>query len=224
VVPPTGALLATTLPLETEGDSALTLDAAGITKKRPRPMDMWREMDRSKLVPKRIGLMVEPTPFTHVSGYSNRFNEMLKHLQSTGDVVEIVVPDNSKEAPATAHGFKVNNIPGFKFAMYPLITLGKTPGKNCRPDTIYPVVAALTLTLTHNAALDTRMRALYAMKNFKPDLLHVTTPSFLVFPGILVARILGIPLVLSYHTHLPVTPPPPLIPTITTLGYTTLVC
>jgi len=48
------------------------------------------------------------------------------------------------------------------------------------------------------------MRALYAMKNFKPDLLHVTTPSFLVFPGILVARILGIPLVLSYHTHLPV--------------------
>jgi len=48
------------------------------------------------------------------------------------------------------------------------------------------------------------MRALYAMKYFKPDLLHVTTPSFLVFPGILVARILGIPLVLSYHTHLPV--------------------
>lgn len=48
------------------------------------------------------------------------------------------------------------------------------------------------------------MRALYAMKTFKPDLLHVTTPSFLVFPGILVARLLGIPLVLSYHTHLPV--------------------
>jgi len=33
VVPPTGALLATTLPLETEGDSTLPLDASGITQK-----------------------------------------------------------------------------------------------------------------------------------------------------------------------------------------------
>jgi hypothetical protein len=126
-VPATSALQATAVPLETEGESTLTSDADGSsTKKRPRLMDVWREMDRTKLVPKRIGLMVEPTPFTHVSGYSNRFNEMLKHLKSTGDNVEIVVPDNSKEAPASAHGFKVNNIPGFKFAMYPLITLGKT--------------------------------------------------------------------------------------------------
>jgi len=124
-VPATGALHATAVPLETEGESTLTNDADGSSsKKRPRLMDVWREMDRTKLVPKRIGLMVEPTPFTHVSGYSNRFNEMLKHLKSTGDNVEIVVPDNSKEAPASAHGFKVNNIPGFKFSMYPLITLG----------------------------------------------------------------------------------------------------
>ena len=28
--------------------------------------------------PMRVGLMVEPTPFTHVSGYANRFNEMLR--------------------------------------------------------------------------------------------------------------------------------------------------
>ena len=114
------ALLAMPTPLETEETTAL--DTTTASKKR---IDKWRIMDRAKLAPKRIGLLVEPTPFTHVSGYSNRFNEMLKHLQTTGDTVEICTPDNSKEAPATAHGFRVNNIPGFKFSMYPLLTLGK---------------------------------------------------------------------------------------------------
>lgn len=28
--------------------------------------------------PMKIALLVEPTPFTHISGYSNRFREMLK--------------------------------------------------------------------------------------------------------------------------------------------------
>lgn len=28
--------------------------------------------------PMKVALLVEPTPFTHVSGYSNRFREMLK--------------------------------------------------------------------------------------------------------------------------------------------------
>ena len=56
--------------------------------------------------------MVEPTPFIHVSGYSNRFNEMLKYLNKAGDDVEIVTPDNGPSAPTMAHGFTVNNIPG----------------------------------------------------------------------------------------------------------------
>lgn len=28
--------------------------------------------------PVKVALLVEPTPFTHISGYSNRFREMLK--------------------------------------------------------------------------------------------------------------------------------------------------
>lgn len=28
--------------------------------------------------PLKVALLVEPTPFTHISGYSNRFREMLK--------------------------------------------------------------------------------------------------------------------------------------------------
>lgn len=37
----------------------------------------------------------------------------------------------------------------------------------------------------------------------KPDLIHVTSPGFLVLPSLLYARFLRIPLVISYHTHLP---------------------
>lgn len=120
--------------------------------------------------------MVEPTPFTHVSGYSNRFNEMLKYLQKAGDTVEVITPDNSDGAPAKAHGFKVNNIKGFTFPMYPLITL----------------------------ALDVRMQAWQMMRSFKPDLMHISSPGFLCFMGIVTTKLMGIPLVLSYHTHLPV--------------------
>jgi len=138
----------------------------------PRPKD-WRKLKLGE--PKRIGLMVEPTPFTHVSGYSNRFNEMLRYLNEAGDTVQIVTPDETKGAPSSAHGFPITNLPGFKFAMYP-VTL----------------------------ALDLSGRSLKAMRRFRPDLLHVSSPGFLCFAGILVSQILNVPLVLSYHTHLPV--------------------
>lgn len=42
------------------------------------------------------------------------------------------------------------------------------------------------------------------VERFKPDLLHVTSPGFLVMPAVWYAKMKGIPLVLSYHTHLPV--------------------
>ena len=31
---------------------------------------------------RKVALLVEPTPFTHISGYSNRFKEMLRHLKA----------------------------------------------------------------------------------------------------------------------------------------------
>ena len=40
--------------------------------------------------PLKVGLMVEPTPFTHVSGYSNRYKEMLTYLRQAGDNVDII--------------------------------------------------------------------------------------------------------------------------------------
>jgi len=43
--------------------------------------------------PRKIALLIEPTPFTHVSGYSNRFNEMLRYLSKAGDEVDILTVD-----------------------------------------------------------------------------------------------------------------------------------
>lgn len=119
--------------------------------------------------------MVEPTPFTHVSGYANRFNEMLKYLNKGGDDVEIVTPDSSKDAPSKVFGFNVTNIEGFKLPFYKLVTI----------------------------TFDRKFRALRRMQEYKPDILHVTTPGFFVFQAMFTKYWLKRPLVMSYHTHLP---------------------
>lgn len=42
-----------------------------------------------------------------------------------------------------------------------------------------------------------------ALKKFQPDLIHSVNPGFLSFAAIYYARWLGIPLLASYHTHIP---------------------
>lgn len=61
---------------------------------------------------KKIAIVVEPTPFTHVSGYSNRFKTHIEHLTKAGDEVLIICPDNSENAPSEYMGARVQNVPG----------------------------------------------------------------------------------------------------------------
>ena len=35
----------------------------------------------------------------------------------------------------------------------------------------------------------------------RPDVIHVSTPGLMVFSAIMYAKLLAIPLVVSYHTH-----------------------
>lgn len=37
----------------------------------------------------------------------------------------------------------------------------------------------------------------------KPDIMHVTSPGFLVLPSLFYARFFRVPVLFSYHTHLP---------------------
>ena len=102
--------------------------------------------------PRKICLMVEPTPFTHVSGYANRFNEMLKYLAKAGDEVEVLTVDSqtpAKELPKEAFGFPVHHTLGFTFPLYNQISL--------------------TLDLPE-------MKGSAILDRLKPDLIHVTSP------------------------------------------------
>jgi len=129
--------------------------------------------------PRKICLMVEPTPFTHVSGYANRFNEMLKYLKKAGDEVEVLTTDAktpAKDLPKEAFGFPITHTQGFTFPLYNQISL--------------------SLDLPE-------MKGSGILERLKPDLIHVTCPSFMVWAGIFYARTMCIPLVMSYHTHLP---------------------
>lgn len=102
--------------------------------------------------PRKICLMVEPTPFTHVSGYANRFKEMLKFLAKAGDEVEVLTVDSKtpkKDLPKESFGFKVHHTLGFTFPLYNQISL--------------------TLDLPE-------MKGSGIMDRLKPDLIHVTSP------------------------------------------------
>jgi len=120
---------------------------------------------------------VEPTPFTHVSGYSNRFNEMLKYLSKANDQVSILTCDDKNAQPSTVHGYPVVTTLGFRFPLYD------------------HVVVSIDLP---------ECKGLRMLEQFKPDLVHLTSPGFLLFPGLLYARLLRVPVVMSYHTHLPI--------------------
>ncbi|CAN8069896.1 unnamed protein product [Agarophyton chilense] len=125
--------------------------------------------------PRRVALLVEPSPFTHTSGYSNRFKNLIVQLRAAGDDVLVIVPDNDPLAPTEFEGATIVNVPGFRFPLYRRITL--------------------TLGL----------RGVYrALKRFDPDVIHLTTPGFLIFATLLYARLLRKALLLSYHTHLPI--------------------
>lgn len=132
-------------------------------------------LDLMATPPRRIALMVEPSPFTHTSGYSNRFKNLLLQLREAGDQVLVIVPDNSPDAPTEFAGARIINVTGFRFPLY----------------------RRITLTLG--------VRGVYnALKEFNPDVIHLTTPGFLIFSTLLYARLLCKPLLLSYHTHLPI--------------------
>jgi sulfoquinovosyltransferase len=102
--------------------------------------------------PRRVCLMVEPTPFTHVSGYANRFKEMLKFLRKAGDDVDILTVDNktpAKKLPKQSYGYPIRHTQGFTFPLYNQISL--------------------TCDLPE-------MKGAQIIEKFKPDLIHVTSP------------------------------------------------
>ncbi|CAL8471117.1 g10659 [Coccomyxa elongata] len=124
---------------------------------------------------KKIAIFVEPSPFSHVSGMKIRFSNLIKGLRQCGDDVMVVTP--CINPPKTFHGAKVVNVLGFSLPFYRSPTL------------------LLSLGLS--------VRVLYFLITQRPDVIHVSSPGLLVFAATLYAKLLAIPLVVSYHTHIP---------------------
>ena len=118
-------------------------------------------------------LLVEPTPFGYVSGYKNRFEEMLKYLKKAGDQVSILTAD---KVPAQAAreflGYPIAINRGWELAVYPLVTV------------------------TFDFALQTPK----IVENLRPAVLHTSSPSAILYPAVLWAWYYEVPLVMSYHT------------------------
>eukprot|EP00471_Norrisiella_sphaerica_P004762 CAMPEP_0184477994 /NCGR_PEP_ID=MMETSP0113_2-20130426/115_1 /TAXON_ID=91329 /ORGANISM="Norrisiella sphaerica, Strain BC52" /LENGTH=419 /DNA_ID=CAMNT_0026855617 /DNA_START=410 /DNA_END=1669 /DNA_ORIENTATION=- len=127
--------------------------------------------------PMKVGLFVEPSPFTHVCGYSNRFKEMLKYLDKAGDEVSVLTTDRARNPPSKFIKYPITTTSGFTFPMYQDITL----------------------------SLDIWQRKGWSLlEKFRPDVLHATAPGFMCLTSIAYAKAFRIPLVMSYHTHLPI--------------------
>mmetsp|Transcript_31219 Transcript_31219/g.45703 ORF Transcript_31219/g.45703 Transcript_31219/m.45703 type:complete len:219 (-) Transcript_31219:156-812(-) len=119
---------------------------------------------------RKVCLMVEPTPFTHVSGYANRFKYMLQYLAKAGDKVEILTVDSKtdpKDLPNESFGFPIEHTMGFTFPWYNQISL--------------------TIDLPE-------LKGGKILERFRPDLIHVTSPGLMVYAAIFYARVMRIPL------------------------------
>mmetsp|Transcript_37787 Transcript_37787/g.95457 ORF Transcript_37787/g.95457 Transcript_37787/m.95457 type:complete len:496 (+) Transcript_37787:109-1596(+) len=124
---------------------------------------------------RKVALFVEPSPFSHISGMKNRFECLIKCLRAEGDEVLVVTPDPAP--PREYFGAKVLNVLGMRLPFY------KSP----------------TLLLS----IGLSVRVFWNLLLMKPDVIHVSCPGVIVFAAVLYSRLLGTPLVVSYHTHIP---------------------
>ncbi|CAM0905129.1 unnamed protein product [Alopecurus aequalis] len=124
--------------------------------------------------PRRIALFVEPSPFAYVSGYKNRFQNFIKYLREMGD--EVIVVTTHEGVPDEFHGAKLVGSWSFPCPWYQ-----KVP---------------LSLALSP--------RIIGEIARFKPDIIHASSPGIMVFGALIIAKLLCVPLVMSYHTHVPI--------------------
>ncbi|XP_008800789.2 sulfoquinovosyl transferase SQD2 [Phoenix dactylifera] len=124
--------------------------------------------------PRRIALFVEPSPFAYVSGYKNRFQNFIKYLREMGD--EVIVVTTHKGVPQEFHGAKLIGSWSFPCPWYQKV----------------PLSLALSPRIISEVA------------KFKPDIIHASSPGVMVFGALIIAKLLCVPIVMSYHTHVPI--------------------
>lgn len=124
--------------------------------------------------PRRIALFVEPSPFAYISGYKNRFQNFIRYLREMGD--EVMVVTTHEGVPEEFYGAKLVGSRSFPCPWYKTV----------------PLSLALSPRIINEVA------------NFKPDIIHASSPGIMVFGALIIAKLLSVPIVMSYHTHVPI--------------------
>ncbi|KAG9147912.1 hypothetical protein Leryth_003505 [Lithospermum erythrorhizon] len=112
----------------------------------------------------------------YVSGYKNRFQNFIRYLREMGD--EVMVVTTREGVPQEFYGAKLIGSQSFPFPWYQTVPL------------------SLSLALSP--------RIISAVADFKPDIIHASSPGIMVFGALVIAKLMSVPLVMSYHTHVPV--------------------
>jgi sulfoquinovosyltransferase len=132
----------------------------------------------------RIAILCEPSPITYMSGLSGRFRNMMQHFtdhHSDTHNIELVTVENVHPDPP-------------RRCFHDKIPIHYTVGVRL------PSYPSLTVSFDINFRV---LRILFPRKTKNFDLIHCTSPGFFVVSAILCSRLYQLPLVLSYHTHLP---------------------
>jgi sulfoquinovosyltransferase len=136
--------------------------------------------------PKRVCIMVEPSPFTYVCGYMNRYRNTVRFLVELGCEVLVVAPGRGWSLPGADSSAFVDQ-----------------PEEFCGAR----VISARSFSCPWYGPLPLSFglspRIYKEVKEFNPDVIHSSSPGVMWFAALLYSRMLKRPLVYSYHTHVP---------------------
>ena len=135
----------------------------------------------------RICILCEPSPITYMSGQASRFRLLMQHFSDycyDTHKLQLVTADAVTPSPP---------VDCFNGKIPIHYTLGFCPPQ-------YE-----TATLSFDVTLKT-LRVLFPFlpQREKVDLIHVSSPGIFLFSAIVASQIYQIPLLMSYHTHLPI--------------------
>jgi len=145
------------------------------TIRRAKALKTIQKIQLSASIKRKVAIFVEPSPFTHVSGMKNRFLRLIENLSELGDEVVVITP--CVDPPKEYCGCKVIGVKGIVLPFYGTDTLLLSTGLS--------------------------KRVFEDFKDKKPDLIHCSTPGMMINAAIFYSKVFDVPLVQSYHTHIP---------------------
>ncbi len=160
-----------------------SIEAASDEKPPEQKFDDNHEENNRRL---QICILCEPSPITYMSGQASRFRLLMQHFSDHCDEthkLQLVTADAVHPSPP---------VECFNGKIPIHYTFGFCPPQY------------KSATLSFDATFKT-LRVLFPFyQRNKVDLIHVSSPGMFLFLAILASQLYQIPLLMSYHTHIPI--------------------